>query len=113
MSKTATVFMQDAQDEFDKYKDLDKENSRRKTAEDDLERAQENYNEAVRKLEEIRVNVYRAHSAHFSLAAEREAKHQFELSVDGVNPISLRLPGPSRKCPGTGRSGGRRARLAL
>ena len=84
--------LQDPQDEFDKYKDLDKENSRRKTAEDDLERAQENYNEAVRKLEEVtrerdtvRVTLDSA------LAAEREAKHQFELSADGVNADQLAL----------------------
>src|SRR5215216_621007 len=78
--------LQDAQDEFDKYKDLDKENSRRKTAEDELERVQEDYNEALRKLEEVtrerdtvRVVLDSA------LAAEREAKHQFELSANGVN----------------------------
>ena len=84
--------LQDAQDEFDKYKDLDKENSRRKTAEDDLERAQENYNEAVRKLEEVtreRDTVRVALDS--ALAAEREAKHQFELSADGVNTDQLAL----------------------
>src|SRR5688572_2385236 len=37
--------LQDAQDEFDKYKDLDEENSRRKTAEDDLERSEEHTSE--------------------------------------------------------------------
>ena len=42
--------LEDAQEEFDKYKDLDKDNSRRETAEDDLEQAQEEYNEAVRDL---------------------------------------------------------------
>jgi len=86
------VDLQDAQDEFDKYKDLDKENSRRKTAEDKLETAQEDYNEAHRKLEEVtrerdtvRVTLDSA------LAAEREAKHQFELSTDGVNADQLAL----------------------
>ena len=43
--------LKDAQEDFDKYKDLDKDNSKRKDAEDDLERAQEDLNEAVRNLE--------------------------------------------------------------
>jgi multidrug resistance efflux pump len=84
--------LQDAQDEFDKYKDLDEENSRRKTAEGELERAQEDYNEAVRKLEEItreRDTVRVALDS--ALAAETEAKHQFELSTDGVNTDQLAL----------------------
>lgn len=69
--------LKDAQDEFDKYKDLSEDNSRRKTAEDDLEKAREDYNEAVRKLEEIereRDTVRAALDA--ALAAEAEAKHQ-------------------------------------
>ena len=84
--------LQDAQDEFDKYKDLDKENSRRKTAEDELERAQEAYNEAVRKLEEVtreRDTVRVALDS--ALAAETETKHQFELSAGGVNADQLAL----------------------
>jgi multidrug efflux pump subunit AcrA (membrane-fusion protein) len=44
--------LQTAQEDFDKYKDLDKDNSKRKTAEDDLEAAQEDLNEKVRELEE-------------------------------------------------------------
>ena len=84
--------LQDAQDEFDKYKDLDKDNSRRKTAEDDLERAQEDYNEAVRKLEEVtRERDTMRVALDSALAAEREAKHQFELSADGVNADQLAL----------------------
>lgn len=84
--------LQDAQEEFDKYKDLDKNNSRRVTAEDDLERAQETYNEAVRDLEEIvreRDTVRAALDA--ALAAEAEAKYQFELTVDGANQETLTL----------------------
>ncbi|HLF74791.1 MAG TPA: HlyD family efflux transporter periplasmic adaptor subunit [Anaerolineales bacterium] len=84
--------LKEAQDEFDKYKDLDQENSRRKTAEDELERAQEEYNEAVRKLEATtreRDTVRAALDA--ALAAEAEAKHQYELSTDGVNQDQLAL----------------------
>jgi multidrug resistance efflux pump len=84
--------LQDAQDEFDKYKDLDKDNSKRKTAEDALETAQEDYNEAVRKLEEVtreRDTVRVALDS--AIAAETEAKHQFEISADGVNADQLSL----------------------
>ena len=42
--------LQDAQDEFDKYKDLDRENSKRKTAEDKLRSAQKDYDTAVEVL---------------------------------------------------------------
>lgn len=84
--------LQDAQDEFDKYKDLDTDNSKRKTAKDELERAQNEYNEAVRKLEEVtreRDTVSAALDA--ALAAEAEAKYQYELSTNGVNADQLVL----------------------
>jgi multidrug resistance efflux pump len=84
--------LQDAQEEFDKYKDLSKDNTRRSTAEDDLERAQEDYNEAVRTLEEItreRDTVRAALDA--ALAAEAETRHQWELLSDGANKDQLAL----------------------
>lgn len=84
--------LKDAQDEFDKYKELSKDNSRRKTAEDNLEKAQEDYNEAVRKLEEItreRDTVRAALDA--ALAAEAEAKYQYDISSEGVNKNQLAL----------------------
>lgn len=84
--------LQDAQEEFDKYKDLDEDNSRRVTSEDDLETAQENYNEAVRDLEELkreRDTVRAALDA--ALAAEAEAKYQWDVSSDGVNKDQLAL----------------------
>ncbi|MCC6298369.1 MAG: efflux RND transporter periplasmic adaptor subunit [Anaerolineales bacterium] len=84
--------LQDAKDEFDKYKDLDKDNSRRVTAEDELETAQENYNEALRDLDEItreRDTVRAGLDA--ALAAEAEAKYQYEASADGVNADQLAL----------------------
>ena len=80
----------DAQDEFDKYKDLDKDNARRKTAEDDLETAQENYNEAVRNLEELSRESDTVRAAlDTAIAAEAEAKHQYELSANGANSDQL------------------------
>ncbi len=84
--------LQDAQDEFDKYKDLDKKNSKRKTAQDDLDKAQDDLNEAIRKLEEIirkRDEIRAAYDA--ALAAETEAKHQYEISLNGPNAEQLAL----------------------
>jgi len=86
------VDLQDAKDEFAKYQDLDKDNSKRKTAEDDLEKAQEDYNEAVRKLEETTLERDTVRAALDSaLAAQSEAKYQYEQSVDGVNKDQLAL----------------------
>jgi HlyD family secretion protein len=80
----------DAEDEFDKYKGLDKDNARRKTAEDDLETAQENYNGAVRNLEELTREGDTVRVAlDTALAAEAEAKHQYELSANGANSDQL------------------------
>ncbi|GAB4399889.1 MAG: hypothetical protein OHK003_24870 [Anaerolineales bacterium] len=84
--------LKDAQDEFDKYKDLDEKNTRRKTAEDDLETAQENLNEKLRELEaetRKRDEVKSAYDA--ALAAEAEAKYQYEISLDGPNADQLAL----------------------
>ncbi len=82
----------DAVDEFDKYDELDKDNARRVTAEDELEQAREDYNEAVRNLEEItreRDTVRAALDA--ALATEAEAKYQYEISANGVNAEELAL----------------------
>lgn len=90
--KDAKEDLDDAQEEFDKYADLDEDNAARKDAEDDLEREQEAYNEAVRDLEEetrerdtVRAALDQA------LAAESEAKHQYEISLDGPNAEKLAL----------------------
>lgn len=82
--------LNDAKDEFAKYEDLDKDNARRKAAEDDLERAQEDYNEAVRDLEELtrERDALRA-ALDSAIATEAEAKYQWELSADGANEEQL------------------------
>ncbi|HLA88317.1 MAG TPA: HlyD family efflux transporter periplasmic adaptor subunit [Anaerolineales bacterium] len=82
--------LEDAQKEFDKYKDLDQDNSKRKNAEDDLEQAQEDLNQAMRDLEKEmrdRDTVRAAYEA--ALAAESEAKYQYEISLDGPNADQL------------------------
>jgi len=84
--------LEDAQDEFDKYKDLDKDNSKRKTAEDDLRAAQKDYDNAVAELEKIQRESDSVRAALDSaLAAEAEAKYQYELSADGPNSDQIAL----------------------
>jgi multidrug resistance efflux pump len=82
--------LEDALEEFEKYEDLDEDNSKRKDAEDDLETAQEDYNEAVRDLEELtreRDTLRAALDA--AIAAEAEAEYQWDLSADGANEEQL------------------------
>jgi HlyD family secretion protein len=84
--------LKDAQEEFDKYKDLDEDNSKRKTAEDELERSQEELNQANRDLEEdMRERDEERALYDAALAAEAEAKHQYEISLDGPNADQLAL----------------------
>ena len=84
--------LDDAQVEFDKYKDLEKDNSKRRTAKDELERAQENYNEAVRDLEqETRERDIDRAALDQALANEAEARHQYELSAKGPNTEQFAL----------------------
>lgn len=84
--------LKEAQDEFDRYKDLDENNSRRKSAEDKLEKAQKDLNKAIRALEaetRKRDTVKAAYDA--ALAAEAEAKYQYEISLEGPNADQLAL----------------------
>ncbi|MHB8777403.1 MAG: HlyD family secretion protein [Anaerolineales bacterium] len=84
--------LKDAQEKFDKYKDLDKDNSKRKAAKDDLDQAQDDLNQTIRDLEKEmrdRDTLRAAYDA--ALAAETEAKHQYEISMDGPNADQLAL----------------------
>jgi multidrug efflux pump subunit AcrA (membrane-fusion protein) len=84
--------LKDAQTEFDKYKDLDKDNSKRKTAEDELRTAQRDYDNAVAELEKIQREHDAARAAlDAALAAEAEAKYQWEISAEGINKDQLAL----------------------
>ncbi len=82
--------LQDAQDEFDKYQDLNKDNATRKRAKDDLDKAQKDYDEAVAKWDEaqrerdsVRAELDQA------LAAETEAKRKFDLTASGPDQEQL------------------------
>lgn len=81
----------DAQTEFDKYKDKPVNNFDRSNASDKLVNAQENLDGANRKLESVtreRDTIRAALDA--AIAAEAEAKHQYELFTDG-NPNTDQL----------------------
>lgn len=79
--------LDDAEEEFEKYKDLNEDNDRRRNAEDDLETAQEDYNEALRVLEEI---VQERDSLRAALDTalwnEAEAKRVYDLRAAGLDP---------------------------
>jgi len=75
--------LEDAQDEWDKYQDVDESNYARKTAEDDLEDAQESYNKAQRDLEEAIREIDGVRSdLDAALAAEAEAKREYEMWLE-------------------------------
>jgi HlyD family secretion protein len=79
--------LEDAEEEFDKFKDLSRDNVRYRTAEDDLRKVQEEYTEAVHKLEEIireRDSVRAALDA--ALWNEAEAKRVYDLRTAGLDP---------------------------
>ncbi len=77
--------LEDAQEEFDKYKDLKTDNPTRRKAEDELRAAEANYNEARRKVEELQRKVDAPKALlESSIAAEAEAKRKFENTRDGA-----------------------------
>jgi multidrug resistance efflux pump len=82
----------DRQEDFDKYKDLEEDNYKRKNAENALEQAQDDFNRAVRELEkDIRERDEVRARYDSALAAEAEAKHQYEISLGGPNADQLAL----------------------
>lgn len=75
--------LEDAQEEWEIYQDIDEKNYARQAAEDDLEDAQEFFNEAQRDLEEAirEIDVVRA-DLDAALAAEAEAKRVYEMWLE-------------------------------
>ncbi len=77
--------LEDAQEEFDKYKDLKTDNPTRRKAEDELRAAETNYNESQRKVEELQRSVDAPQAAlESAIAAETEARRKFENTMDGA-----------------------------
>jgi multidrug resistance efflux pump len=84
--------LNDAQDEFDKYKNLDSDNATRKNAEDKLDAARKNYDEAVRKQDEL-INAKNEARAILDAAnaSEDEMKRLYDNTKDGADPDQLAL----------------------
>ncbi len=75
--------LKDAQEEWEKYKDVNETNYTRQAAEDDLEEAQESFYGAQRELEEAIREIDGPRAAlDAALAAEAEAKRDFEMWME-------------------------------
>lgn len=84
--------LDEAQATFDKYKDEPEDNWLRQDAESNLEAAQEDYNEALRKVETITRERDTVRAAYDSaIAAESEAKRNYENSLNGPDKEKLAL----------------------
>ena len=84
--------LKDRQEDFDKYKNLEEDNYKRKSAKNALDQAQDDLNHAVRELEKKtreRDEVRAKYDA--ALGTEAEAKHQYEISLDGPNADQLAI----------------------
>ncbi len=75
--------LEEAQEDWEKYEDVDEDNYARQAAADDLEDAQENFNEAQRDLEKARreIDLPRA-DLDAALASEAEAKREYEMWLE-------------------------------
>jgi multidrug efflux pump subunit AcrA (membrane-fusion protein) len=84
--------LEDAQEEFDKYIDLDEDNADRENAADDLESAQKEYNDALREYERLKNDLEAAEaSAAQADAAVEDAQREYEKLQDGPDPDELDL----------------------
>lgn len=81
-----------AQQTFDRYKDLNRDDPNYRDAEDKLDHAQSDYDIAVKNLESTmrERDVPRA-NLDAALAAEAEAKYQYDLTQNGPNADELAL----------------------
>jgi multidrug resistance efflux pump len=84
--------LQDAQDEFDKYKDLDTDNPSRRNAKTALDAAQDRYDEAVRKRD-LLVNDLDEAKAEVSMAQAslNDAQRRRDNRQNGPDPDQLAL----------------------
>ena len=84
--------LKDAQEEFDKYKDLDEDNLNRKNAKSTLDTAQDNYDEAVRKRD-LLVNDLDKAIADVAMAQASldDAQRRRDSQQNGPDPDQLAL----------------------
>lgn len=84
--------LDDAQTEFDKYANLEKDNPTRKAAEDDLKKAQEEYDSAVHARDQLVIDHDRA-QANLQLAQALQVKAQsdYDATRQGPDPDQLKI----------------------
>jgi multidrug resistance efflux pump len=79
--------LEDAQDALAKYLDLKSDNPTRRQAEDDVRKAEAEYNDALRQVEQLQRDADGPRAAlDAALAAETEAKRKYEMSKDSPDP---------------------------
>lgn len=84
--------LEEAQQKFDAVKDRGRDDANYKDREDELEHAQADYDEAVKDLQAtIRERDVPRANLDAALAAEAEAKYQYEVGLDGPNKDKLAL----------------------
>ena len=82
----------DAQDEFDKYKDLDLDNTNRKNAESDLKDAQKEYDDKLRAHDLLKNDLEQARAqAEEADAALADAQREYDARQNGPDPDELAL----------------------
>ena len=88
----AKTDLEDAQTEFDKYANLDPDNSTYKNAEDDLKQAQQDYDNAVHERDQLVIDRDRA-QANLELAQDLQTKAQsdYDATRKGPDPDQLKL----------------------
>ena len=86
--------LEDAQKEYDRYKDLPDDNASKKAAKADLDDAQQAYDDAVLNQDEL-VNAYETAQANLEKAQndQAEAQHRFDQTLEGPDPMQLKLSG--------------------
>lgn len=84
--------LEEAEDTFDRYSDLDEDNSLRKRYEDDLQDAQEDYNEKVRAHADLIIELERTEASwQAALAAMEQAQADFDATISGPDQELLNL----------------------
>jgi multidrug efflux pump subunit AcrA (membrane-fusion protein) len=84
--------LEEAQDKFDSYAELDESSGLRTRYEDELEEAQQDYNEKVRARDELIIELETAEAEWRSaLAVVEQAQADYDATLDGPNPDKLVL----------------------
>lgn len=98
--------LNDANDTLDKYKNLKPDNATRRNAEDDVRKAEADYNTAVRKVEELQRKIDEPKAQlDKALAEEAESKRNYENTIDSA-------PDPDKKALLEARLNNSKAQLA-